>query len=151
MKKKKSNNKSKSSKKNENSNKNQKISKNELDYKKNLELSEKLNNEMINIKNAIKIKEGEIKSNEERINKLLQNKENLLIKAKDNYNITNPEESLTEKIPKDEKDTIKYNLYIKRKDLENKNLVVNNNLKKYNIIEKDNKKLFKDLKENEGD
>ena len=130
--------------------KNQKISKNELDYKKNLELSEKLNNEMINIKNAIKIKEGEIKSNEERINKLLQNKENLLIKAKDNYNITNPEKSLTEKIPKDEKDTIKYNLYIKRKDLENKNLVVNNNLKKYNIIEKDNKKLFKDLKENEG-
>ena len=129
--------------------KNKKISENEQNYKNKLELSEKLNNEINYIENLRKIKEGEMKCNEERIKKLNKNNEELMNKAKDDYNITNPEENLNENEDiNDENNKIKYNLYIKRKDLENKNLVINNNIKKYTIIEKDNKKLIKELEEN---
>ena len=125
--------------------KNLKTSKNEENYKKKLEEFDKLSIEYETINKHITLKEGELKSNEKRISKLEENKNNLIKKAKEEYNIQNPEEIITEK--KDNKETEKIRLYMQRKEIENKILILNNTVKKLVIMEKDNKKFIRQLEE----
>lgn len=125
--------------------KNLKISKNEENYKKKLEEYDKLSIEYQNINKHIKLKESELKSNEKRISKLDETKNNLIKKAKEEYNIQNPEEVIAEK--KDNKETEKIRLYLQRKEIENKILILNSTVKKLVIMEKDNKKFIRQLEE----
>jgi len=125
--------------------KNIKTTKNEDNYKKKLEEYDKLSIEYESLNKYIKIKQGEIKSNDRRLLKLEENKKILLKKAKDEYHIQNPEEIIDEK--KDEKELEKIKMYIKRKELENKVLILNSIIKKFVIMEKDNKKFIRQLEE----
>ena len=125
--------------------KNIKTTKNEDNYKKKLEEYDKLSIEYESLNKYIKIKQGEIKSNDMRLLKLEENRKILLKKAKDEYHIQNPEEIIEEK--KDEKDLEKIKMYIKRKELENKVLILNSIIKKFVIMEKDNKKFIRQLEE----
>ena len=110
-----------------------------------MEEFDKLSIEYETINKHITLKEGELKSNEKRISKLEENKNNLIKKAKEEYNIQNPEEIITEK--KDNKETEKIRLYMQRKEIENKILILNNTVKKLVIMEKDNKKFIRQLEE----
>ena len=94
----------------------------------------------------MKIKETELNINQKMIKKLEDNKNKLLIIAKDEYKIQKPEEQIEQK--KDDKDIEKMRLHIKRKELENNILKKNNIIKKYNIMEKDNQKMIRILEEN---
>ena len=125
--------------------KNIKTTKNEDNYKKKLEEYDKLSIEYESLNKYIKIKQGEIKSNDRRLLKLEENKKILLKKAKDEYHMQNPEEIIDEK--KDEKELEKIKMYIKRKELENKVLILNSIIKKFVIMEKDNKKFIRQLEE----
>ena len=125
--------------------KNIKTTKNEDNYKKKLEEYDKLSIEYESLNKYIKIKQGEIKSNDRRLLKLEENKKILLKKAKDEYHMQNPEEIIDEK--KDEKEIEKIKMYIKRKELENKVLILNSIIKKFVIMEKDNKKFIRQLEE----
>ena len=127
--------------------KNLKISKGEKNYKIKLEEYGKLSNEYESTNKYILVKESEFLANERRIQKLEQDKKNLIKTAKEEFKIENPEELNI--IKKDEsKDAEKLKLYIKRKEIENKVMLINNTVKKYGIIEKDNQKFIKDLEEN---
>ena len=127
--------------------KNLKISKGEKNYKIKLEEYDKLSNEYESTNKYILVKESEFLANERRIQKLEQDKKNLIKTAKEEFKIENPEELNI--IKKDEsKDAEKLKLYIKRKEIENKVMLINNTVKKYGIIEKDNQKFIKDLEEN---
>ena len=123
-----------------------KTSKDENNYKKKLEEYDKLSNEFESLNKYIHVKESEFLSNERRIQNLGINKNKLIKKAKDEYKIENPEELIIAK--KDDKEIEKIQLYIKRKEIENKVLLINNTVKKYGIIEKDNQKFIKELEEN---
>ena len=123
-----------------------KASKDEINYKKKLEECDKLNNENDSLNKNVKIKETELNINQKMIKKLEDNKNKLLIIAKDEYKIQKPEEQIEQK--KDDKDIEKMRLHIKRKELENNILKKNNVIKKYNIMEKDNQKMMRILEEN---
>ena len=125
--------------------KNLKTSKNEDNYKKKLDEYDKLSLEYETLNKHIKSKEGELQANEKRISKLEENKINLIKKAKEEYKIQNPEEVINEK--KNEKEEEKIRLYIKRKEIENKTLIINNTIKRLVIMEKDNKKFIRELEE----
>ena len=129
--------------------KNLKTSKNEDNYKKKLDEYDKLSLEYETLNKHIKLKEGEIQANEKRISKLEENKINLIKKAKEEYKIQNPEEVINEK--KNEKEEEKIRLYIKRKEIENKTLIINNTIKRLVIMEKDNKKFIRELEEKVAD
>jgi len=129
--------------------KNLKTSKNEDNYKKKLDEYDKLFLEYEILNKHIKLKEGEIQANEKRISKLEENKINLIKKAKEEYKIQNPEEVINEK--KNEKEEEKIRLYIKRKEIENKTLIINNTIKRLVIMEKDNKKFIRELEEKVAD
>ena len=125
--------------------KNLKASKDEINYKKKLEEYDKLFNEYDSINKNIRVKEGELQANEKRI-KRLEEIRSKLIKTANECKIEKPEELIV--VKKNDKDIEKIKLYIKRKELENKVLIVNNTIKKMIIMEKDNRKYIRELEEN---
>ena len=143
--------------------KNIKTTKNEDNYKKKLEEYDKLSIEYESLNKYIKIKQGEIKSNDRRLLKLEENKKILLKKAKDEYHIQNPEEIIDEK--KDEKELEKIaesNYYLKLKkeeiiklneildkiDIENNNLIFKTEIDKENYAQKDIKEINNEQENN---
>ena len=126
--------------------KHQKTSKIESNYKKKLEEYDKLSIEFDYIKTNINLKEKESQVNEKLIKNLEEKKNKLIKVANEKYNIQKPEEIIEKN--KNDKEIEKIKLYIKRKELENQILIMNNKIKKYIIIENDNKKIIRELEEN---
>ena len=150
--------------------KNIKTTKNEDNYKKKLEEYDKLSIEYESLNKYIKIKQGEIKSNDRRLLKLEENKKILLKKAKDEYHILN---SIIKKFVIMEKDNKKFirqleekiaesNYYLKLKkeeiiklneildkiDIENNNLIFKTEIDKENYAQKDIKEINNEQENN---
>ena len=117
---------------------------NEINYKKNVDKFNHFNNEYTMIMKKIPPKDIVVKNNDLKIEQLNERKEELIKIAKETYNIENPEEKKVFKLMID-KDRTKNE--IRRRELEKIILEKESNVKKYNILKKDNVRYIKQLEE----
>ena len=117
---------------------------NEINYKKGVDKFNHFNNEFTMIMKKIPPKDMIVKNNDLKIEQLNERKEELIKIAKETYNIENPEEKKVFKLMKD-KDRTKNE--IRRRELEKIILEKESNVKKYNILKKDNVRYIKQLEE----
>ena len=116
------------------------ISSNDSEYKDKMTIWQRYENEYNSIRKKIAPMEESIKYYEERIMKLNKEKEDLIKKAKEQYNIDNPEKKCKQK---DNEDISKN--YLKKRELEFSNITKKSKVQKYEYQKKENGKYIKQL------
>ena len=113
---------------------------NDLEYKNKIAIYQNYENEYSSIRKKIIPMEKSIKYNEKRIEQLNKDKEDLIKKAKDQYNIDNPEKKCKKK-------DNEYNIinFQKKRELIIKNKTKNTIVQKYEYQKKENVKYIKQL------
>ena len=116
------------------------ISVNDSEYKDKMTIYQRYENEYNSIRKKITPMEESIKYYEERISILNKEKEALIKKAKEKYNIDNPEK----KCKKKDNEDISKN-YLKKRELEFTNITKKSKVQKYEYQKKENGKYIKQL------
>ena len=117
-----------------------KVPKNDINYKNKVEQYEHFDKEYSKLMKYIATLEDSIKVNDQKIGELNDTKNKLIKKAKEEFNIENPEVKIVRKteINKNEE---------KKRELEKENKTLINKIKKFTYQEKDNDKTIKYLKD----